>query len=156
MGGPAGAIRPGLSLFGDTTKNVVHQRVNEFICQGLIRQQQPVIAGTPQLIHHRLGVQVCMQLTAFFRRLHGCYGLCPTRSRIPLQISSFQLRIGLSLADQLPDHRARRTVADDSQERMQLRAQVAFDVAGVWENQLGVEPVEIAVEREGAFGGHHL
>ena len=65
--GPAGAIRPGLSLFGDTVKKVVHQRVNKFICQRLIRQQQPVIAGTPQLVHHRLGVQVRAQLTAFLR-----------------------------------------------------------------------------------------
>src|SRR4029079_16038769 len=68
----------------------------------------------------------------------------------------FQLRIGLSLADQFSDHRARRTVADDPQERMQLRAQVVFDVAGVREDQLGIDPGEIAVEREGAFGGPTL
>jgi hypothetical protein len=35
--GPAGAIRPGLSLSGDAAKKVVQQRVNKFVCQRLVR-----------------------------------------------------------------------------------------------------------------------
>src|SRR6476619_216941 len=54
--GPAGEIRPGLSLSGNAAKKVVHQRVNNVVCQRLVRKQHLVVAGAPQLVHHRLGV----------------------------------------------------------------------------------------------------
>src|SRR4029078_8056475 len=58
----------------------------------------------------------------------------------------------LGLADQLADHSTGRAVADDPPERMPLRALTGLEVPGVGKDELGVDAMEIAVEREGALG----
>jgi hypothetical protein len=71
LAGPGRSDPARLSLLADTAKEVVHQCINKLIGERLIRQQQPVITGAPQLVHHRLGVQIGAQLPALFGFFHG-------------------------------------------------------------------------------------
>lgn len=46
----------------DAVEAVVDEGVDDVLRPGLVGQQEPVVAGTPQLVDHALRVQVAVQL----------------------------------------------------------------------------------------------
>ena len=123
----SGPVRRG----GSPDDRVLHQRVRKTFIKRRIRDKQPVVAGSPQLIDKKLEIDIVAELPALESLREVIDGERAARHCVVLGNRRRKIGIGLRPADQFSDDSATAALGQEVDEGAELRPDVVGEVARV-------------------------